>query len=83
MRRRPQAEAYSSECLKDMRADHYDDIKRGAVTSMAEVIKGDGRPDLPKTTEQQFQPRSVRIREEDLIRLGHTAGCPGCAWYSD
>ena len=26
MRRHPQAEAYSSECLKDMRADHYEYI---------------------------------------------------------
>ena len=83
MRRRPQAEAYSRECIKDMRADHYEYIKRGSTTSTAEVTKGDGRPDIPKTSENKCQPRSVRIREEGIIRLGYTAGCPGCAWYSD
>ena len=38
LRRRPRSEAYSDECLNDMKADYYDYIKRGATTSRAEVI---------------------------------------------
>ena len=83
MRRRPQAEAYSDKCIKDMRVDHFDYIKRGATTSKAEVIKGDGRPNIPNASETSVQPMSERIREEDAIRLGYTAGCPGCAWHRD
>ena len=38
---------------------------------------------MPKPEERKAAPRSVRIRKEYLEQLGFTAGCPGCAWYSD
>ena len=37
----------------------------------------------PKTVERESQPRSVRIRADDLEKLGYAAGCPGCAWHED
>ena len=37
----------------------------------------------PKTVGKESQPRSLRIRAEDLEKHGCTAGCPGCAWHTD
>ena len=50
-----------------------------------EVIREDAKEGIEtlKAAERSFQPRGLRIREEDLKRYGYTAGCAGCAWYSN
>ena len=78
------ADAYKPACLEDMKADFFEYVKRGAMTTRLEVHKGGGRrTEMPKPEDRTAAPRSVRIREEDLEQLGFTAGCPGCAWHSD
>ena len=48
------------------------------------TYKGDAKEGgIPKTIERESQPRSVRIRADDLKKFGYTAGCPGCAWHTD
>ena len=84
IRRGVAADAYKPACLEEMKADFYEYIRRGAMTTRLEVHKGGGRrTEMPKPGDRKAAPRSVRIREEDLEQLGFTAGCPGCAWYSD
>ena len=50
-----------------------------------EVIREDAKEGIgtPKTAERSFQPRGLKIREEDQHKYGYTAGCAGCAWYSN
>ena len=85
IRRRVEADAYTDRCLRDVKVDVYEYISRGAVTSKAEVIRGEGRErsDLPKTFEKAILTRSVRIRDEDPDTFGFTAGCPGCSWHTE
>ena len=85
IRRKVAADAYKPECVEGMRADFFEYIKKGASTTRLEVHKGGGKKttEMPKPEERIAQPRSVRIRESDLEQFGYTAGCAGCAWYSD
>ena len=80
-----EADAYTQDCFDGMKADYFEYIKKGAITTKPEVIRGEGhvRPDMPKAEDRPILPRSVRIRESDLEQFGFTAGCLGCAWYSD
>ena len=84
VRRKAEGEPYTPECLKDAGADYFEYIKRGASTSKVVTYKGDAKEGgIPKTIERESQPRSVRIRADDLKKFGYTAGCPGCAWHTD
>ena len=83
LRRKPEGEAYTPECLTDARADYFEYLTRGASTSKVVTYKGDAKEGgIPKTIERESQPRSVRIRAEDLKKFGYTAECPGCAWHT-
>ena len=83
MRRWIDGDAYTIECLTDIRTDFNEYIRRGATTTRTEVIRGEGKVsvEVPKTVEKKFQPRGLKIREEDLGKFGYTAGCAGCEWY--
>lgn len=84
MRRRTCDDAYTQECIEEMQANFHDHIKKGASTTKVTTYKGTIRTgDQPKTVERDNQPRSVRIRADDLEKHGFTAGCAGCAWYTD
>ena len=79
-----ESEAYRKDCVKDIKADFYEFIRRGATTSRAIAVDGEARVGGPSEgKDKECQPRSTRIRVEDLKKYGYTGGCPGCIWYND
>ena len=84
VRRLTDEDAYTAECLQEIRANFFEYIKKGATTSKTVTYKGEIKGGItPKTVDKDAQPRSVRIRATDLDKHGLTAGCPGCAWHTD
>ena len=60
--------AYDEMSLENVTVEFNDYIRKGATTLRTEVIREDAKEGIgtPKTAERSFQPRGLRIREEDL-----------------
>ncbi len=71
--------------LENITVDFNEYIRKGTATLRTEARREQTKDGIgtPQTAERSFQPRGLNIREDDLNKYGYTAGCAGCAWYSN
>ena len=70
--------AYGPEILQDVKILHLDYVMHGAKSTPAEVRGHTAASSIPNPAAAPVMPRRIRLRQEDFVEYGYTAGCPGC-----
>ena len=83
VRRMTGNQAYAKNCIDAVNVSFRDYARYGASSVPNDSGHGmawrTGAPP-PQPSQRDYPPRGVQLRRDEIVKFGHTQGCPGSLW---